>query len=844
MLRQRFINPFVYLVVTLGATAFLWSVWQMPIARLDARFWLLALFTVACSSRLIVRIPRIKGDITVSDTFIFLTLLLYGGEAAVLVATAEGMASARRVSKTVNTFLFNTTMMAFSTFLTASALRISFGAGRAPAQMEFSTSFVLALSLMAFVQYISNSGLAAVRHALKTGAPIFQTWTNSFLWTSITYFAGASAAGIITRLTGRFGFHALLVTLPIIAVVYFTYRVYLRNVEMSEEKAAEAQRHVEELSRHIAEQERISKALKESEEHFRSAFDQAAGMALVDLDGRWLQVNQSLCRMLGFTEEELLGNNFKAITRPEDLGGDLNNLYQLVEGRATTTQIEKRYLHQSGADVWVLQSASLVRDTEGSPQHFIFQIQDITERKQAEEHIHHAAFHDALTNLPNRILLTDRLSVAVERAKRNPDYQFAVLFIDLDRFKIVNDSLGHQYGDQLLIEVAGRLRTSVRAVDTVARLGGDEFAILLDGIEGVENAAPTAERIQEQLTSPFTLFGQEVFISGSIGIAFSRSGYNSPDDILRDSDAAMYRAKSNGKARHEIFDQTMHARAMEQLQLENDLRRAVERHEIEVHYQPIVSLASTEIRGFEALARWPHPQRGYVSPVEFIRIAEETGLIIVLGLEVLREACRQTAAWQARFPLNSSLTISVNLSPRQLKQPDLVEQVEAVLQDTGLRPECLRMEITESLVMENPDTAARILDRLKQLGVQLSLDDFGTGYSSLSYLHRFPFDILKIDRSFVSRNDQGSVKIIKTILMLAAELNLTVVAEGIETEQQLEQLRTLNCAYGQGYFFSRPLSREAAENLFTSDESTHLKAPLLKNSQADEVRAVTSSWQM
>ncbi|HYE73742.1 MAG TPA: diguanylate cyclase, partial [Blastocatellia bacterium] len=703
-----------WLVITAGIAACTHSLSALPLQNLDFGYVLIVVITVTCSSRLIVRIPKLKGEITVSDTFIFLTMMIYGGEAAVLLAVADGTAASARIAKRLITYLFNPAVMACATYATMWTVRFAFGPSIVQfTKSEYSAKLMLMICLMALVQYIVNAGLAAIRSALILNQTIIYTWMNGFLWTCITYFAGASAAGIIVKLSGVFSIYAFLSTVPIIAIVYFTYSSYLKSVESSQAQAEQAQRHVQELSHHIAEQERISRALKESEEQFRKAFNHAAGMALVSIDGHWLQVNQSLCDMTGYSEAEMLELNFQRITHHDDLGNDLTQIYELVDGKSATSQSEKRYVHKNGDDIWVLQSVSLVRDADNKPQHFIFQIQDITERKEAEERIHHAAFHDALTGLPNRILLSDRLSLAVERAKRNRDYQFAVLFIDLDRFKIVNDSLGHQFGDLLLIQVSQRLRNSVRAVDTVARLGGDEFAILLDGIEGVQNAAPTAERIQEHLTTPFNLDGQEVFISGSIGIAFSTAGYEKPEDILRDSDTAMYRAKANGKARHEVFDQAMHTRAMELLQLENDLRHAIERREFQVYFQPITFVETGNVSGFEALVRWIHPHRGMISPADFIPLAEETGLIIPLGLDVLRQACRQTIEWQKQFPSETPLTISVNLSPKQLKQPDLVDQVRDILEETGLPPHCLRLEITESLVMENADFAAKVMRQLK-----------------------------------------------------------------------------------------------------------------------------------
>jgi diguanylate cyclase (GGDEF)-like protein len=436
---------------------------------------------------------------------------------------------------------------------------------------------------------------------------------------------------------------------------------------------------------------------------------------------------------------------------------------------------------------------------------------EVTERKIAEAKLIHDAFHDSLTGLPNRALFIERLGRVIEQTKRFKDYFFAVLFLDLDRFKVVNDSLGHLLGDQLLIKFARRLEIYLRSVDTVARLGGDEFVILLHGIQSINCAIQIADRIQKELTLPFDLNGYEVFISTSIGIALSTTGYDQPEEILRDADTVMYRAKALGKARYEVFDKDMHARAVTLLQLENDLRRSLERQELQVHYQPVVSLKTGRINGFEALVRWQHPHRGLVSPVEFIPIAEETGLIIPIGYWVLCEACRQISAWQEYYQA-SPLTISVNFSGKQFSQPDLIKQIDQILQETGLDGKSLKLEITESVLIENAESAAAMFLHLKSLGVQVHIDDFGTGYSSLSYLHRFPIDGLKIDRSFVSRmgvNNENS-EIVKTIMTMAHNLGMSVIAEGIETAEQLTQLRALQCEYGQGYFFSKPLKPEAA----------------------------------
>lgn len=440
---------------------------------------------------------------------------------------------------------------------------------------------------------------------------------------------------------------------------------------------------------------------------------------------------------------------------------------------------------------------------------------EVAERRQVEEQLLHNAFHDGLTGLANRALFMDHLKLAHGRAERHESYQFAVLFLDLDRFKAVNDSLGHLVGDGLLMEVARRLEASVRPGDTVSRLGGDEFTVLLDGMCDSGEARTVAERLQGELATPFNVGGYDVFTTVSIGIAMGATGYQRPEDILRDADTAMYRAKQLGKARYEMFDEAMHTRAMDRLELERDLRRAVERQELFLQYQPIVSLGTGTLRGFEALVRWQHPERGVISPLDFIPMAEETGIIIQIGRWVLEEACRQMSRWQNLSLRDEPLQISVNLSCKQFLQPDLLEQIQKILRETGLDPRGLKLEITETVVMENIEMATRTLEQLQALGVELSIDDFGTGYSSLSYLQRFPVNTLKIDRSFVSRitESDGTAEIVRTIMHLGQQLGMDVIAEGVETEQQSAQLKALGCEFGQGYYFSRPMDRSAAEAL-------------------------------
>ena len=443
--------------------------------------------------------------------------------------------------------------------------------------------------------------------------------------------------------------------------------------------------------------------------------------------------------------------------------------------------------------------------------------EDVSTRKAVEEQLLHEAYHDVLTGLPNRALFTDRLGRAVMRTRRGEGYQFAVLFLDLDGFKVVNDSLGHMAGDHLLMGIGRRLEGCVRSCDTVARFGGDEFAIIISDIADVGDAVRLVDRIREELRIPFLLGGNEVFTSASIGIAVSDMRYDRPVEMLRDADTAMYRAKALGKAHHVVFDQAMHTTVVARLRLETDLRRALERNEFWVAYQPIIALGTDRVAGFEALVRWEHPERGLVSPGDFIPAAEESGLIIPLDLWVIKEACRQMHVWHGRFTDSPPLILSVNLSSKQFAQPDLLDKIDQVLEETGINPACLKVEVTESIIMGQPETAAQKLREIKRRGVCISMDDFGTGYSSLSYLHKFPFNVLKIDRSFISRigPDGENSEIVATIIALAHNLNMQVVAEGVETAEQLRLLRSLNCEFGQGFYFSRPMKSVDAETYIT-----------------------------
>ncbi len=442
--------------------------------------------------------------------------------------------------------------------------------------------------------------------------------------------------------------------------------------------------------------------------------------------------------------------------------------------------------------------------------------QEINERKQLEKQLLHLALHDPLTDLPNRTLFMKRLEEAINHAKNQPDYQFAVLFLDCDRFKIVNDSLGHLVGDELLVAIGHRLQGTLNESDIIARLGGDEFAILLENISDITQAAKVAQRIIQELSIPFQVAKYEVFTNASIGIIIANKNTEKPEYILRDADAAMYRAKALGKGCYYVFDPQMHQQAIKTLELENDLRRAIEKEEFIVYYQPIVCLNTGKINGFEALARWQHPTRGLVSPLKFIPLAEETGLISSIDTLVLQKSCQQLQNWKKSY---QELTVSVNISVRQFCQPNLLEKVNDSIKKNKLNYQNLKLEITESAIMENKNSAQKILNELKSLGIESSIDDFGTGYSSLSYLHDLPVNYLKIDKSFVRRM-QGNISekkvLVPGIISMAHTMGMKTIAEGIETPEQLAILRNLSCDRGQGFLFSKPLENKLAKELLDS----------------------------
>ncbi len=622
----------------------------------------------------------------------------------------------------------------------------------------------------------------------------------------------------------------------------------------------------------ISGRKQAEEALRRSEQRFRSLIENATDITIIlDAEGIFRYVSPSVKRILGYLPQRTIGRSVFETVHPDDTALITDTLKKAIQNPKTSqSAVEYRVRHRNGS--WCFLEAvatNLLHDS--AVEGIVINCHNITKRKLAEAQLLHDAFHDGLTGLPNRALFVDRLEHALSLKKRRKDYLFAVLFLDLDRFKVVNDSLGHAIGDQLLVAIARRLEVCLRNGDTVARLGGDEFVILLEDIQGINEATTIANRLQQKITSPMLLDGHEVFITASIGIAMSSLEYLEPTNLLRDADTAMYRAKGLGRSRYEVFNSSMHAHALQLLQLENDLRRAAEsirdrpREDDEgqeqfgaktsedstkselraksfqsplpplspspqfiIHYQPIMSIATNTISSFEALVRWQHPERGLVSPIEFIPCAEETGLIVPLGRWVLRTACHQIRQWQQLFPCNPPLSVSVNLSVKQFSQPDLIEYIDQVLEETHLEGSSLKLEITESVLIENSESVTAMLVELRTRNIHLCIDDFGTGYSSLSYLHRFPTNTLKIDRSFVSRMgvkfdiSKGEIdptEIVRSIVTLSHNLGMDVVAEGVEEASQLNLLKGLKCEYAQGYFFSKPIDSQRAAVLIQQQQA-------------------------
>jgi diguanylate cyclase (GGDEF)-like protein/PAS domain S-box-containing protein len=603
---------------------------------------------------------------------------------------------------------------------------------------------------------------------------------------------------------------AIIITAGIILLISLCTQLLVNNINRSKEALREANETLE-----IKVRDRTAE-LRDSEMKYRTIFENTGtATVIVEEDTTISLANSEFANMAGYEKSEI--ENLKSWLHfvDEKTQRKIQNSEVIpnhTEYNPTKPHFECTFIDKEGTRKDMLCSLADIPGSEKS----VVSLSDITELKEAERQIYHQAFHDALTSLPNRALFMEHLNMALKRAKRRDDYYFAVLYLDIDRFKLVNDSLGHSVGDQLIRAFASRIQESLRDLDILARFGGDEFVILLEDIENSEFASGVANRLQQELKRPFIIENKEVFAPASFGVVLNTRDYGDPENIIRDADAAMYHAKENGKAQYKIFDKTLHKKALHLLERETDLRKAVNRDEFENHYQPIVDLQTASLVGFEALIRWNHPQLGLINPGSFISIAEETGLIIPITQLIAHQACEDLCRWQKQLQDELKLTMNINLSSKHFMSPTLLDDIQEILKQTGMPPEQLKLEITETALMEDADETIRLVHRLKDLGLHLLIDDFGTGYSSLSYLQRLPIDTLKVDRSFVSRiqsEPDGNRNIVEAIISLAHRLKMMVVAEGVETEEQFAILLDMNCQFGQGYLFSKPLNKPEVDEL-------------------------------
>jgi len=676
-------------------------------------------------------------------------------------------------------------------------------------------------------QILSRTELMSVRASRnlegmtsKAMAKIHQARIVLFLTIAITFLIGAGIAVYLIRA----------VTSPIDRLVSATRALAggdLAHVVVSDDRtefgelathfnamSCALKENYEKLLREIEERRQAEEALLESEERYALAAS-GANDGLWDLDIRKNTIYYSYRwkSMLGHKDEEIGNSLDEWLSRLHEMdrGPVESKLAAHINGKVPHFECEYRIRHKDRSFRWMLARGLAVRDEFGAAYRMAGSQTDITERKSIEEQLLHDAFHDALTGLPNRALFMDRLQHVIDCAKRHHEYCYAVLFTDLDRFKVINDSMGHEIGDKLLIEVGRRLITCLRPGDTVARLGGDEFAILLEDITSRGDAEVTTQRILEAIRYPFQVEGQEFFTSQSIGIALKSGDYEVPDEVIRDADIAMYQAKATGGNRFVFFDTHMHTSIINRNQLEADLHVAIENFaDFVIHYQPIMDLQDNTISGFEALVRWQHASRGLIQPMEFIPLAEETGMIIPLSKWIISESCRQLQAWQKLYSPATPLKMSINITSRLLLLPGFVEYICACLQEYKLEPGSIALEITESVLLDHTKVVEEALTQLQRLGVHIHIDDFGTGYSSLSYLHKFPVDALKIDRSFIAKMAGGDEhqEIVKTIITLARNLKLNVIAEGLELDTQLTAMLGMKCHFGQGFLFSKALTAE------------------------------------
>jgi diguanylate cyclase (GGDEF)-like protein/PAS domain S-box-containing protein len=832
------------------ATAFWWSVVVLGLfcfvasVRQVLTWPALSLLQVAGGTALAlamaiypVKVPRTNQVFSLGDVFIFLLLLMLGPEAGCIAAGLESFLSSCRTSRRWTTRIGSGTIAAFTMFVCGKALHYLTGD---LAQDQGSHSALLVVAAMSFGGvYFACSGVLMTTVALlkRNQKPQWSDLLGVFGWVGAAS-AGAAALAALLHITARLaGMGVMLTIVPMLGLLLTTLHFFNRQQDADaavRDAAAQALEREAVLARSQALQREAELAaqhmrdLEVSERRFQSAFAHASiGMALLSLDGTIHLANPALAGLLGCEDPQLAGRLFQTFVDPADQGRLVSSLGRLSRGSSDVMTIELCCRRPDGQPVWVSVSCSVFSQPDDDGPSLIMQIQDVTARRTAELELHHRANHDKLTGLANRDSFHRALELAIERADGGPGRAFAVLFIDFDRFKLINDSKGHKVGDEFLIAASRLLSRCLRKGDLLARLGGDEFAILAQGLNADGDAEDLATRLLLALDEPLRLNSIEVQASASVGITFSSLGYSKPEDMLRDADIAMYRAKAEGKARYALFDVELHVAVNKRVHLEVELRGALSRSELHMAFQPLFDLNSCCLIGFEALARWTHAELGPVSPASFIPVAEESGLISQLTDFALFESCRQLKTWQLAQPGAQHLHVHVNVAARDLADPCFVQRIESALSDSKLDARYLVIELTENILMAELSAAMGTLTALRAMGLTMSIDDFGTGYSSLSHLAVLPIDSLKIDRSFVRdvQPDSKEAAIIRAIVLLGSSLGKEVIAEGIETESQMTLLRDLGCDVGQGYHLARPLNADAATALLQRlGPALHLQA--------------------
>ena len=780
-----------------------------------------------------VRIPRSTSSFAAGEIFIFLLLLLHGPAAAALAAAGEGLVGSWRTSRRWTSRIVSPAMAAVAMFTTGSLLQWAMGELGAIGWTNAGLTIVSAM-LCALFYFVCNTLLVTTVMRLKRSERFRVADTFGVVgWVGIAYAGSAAVAGLLFLTFQQSGIGVLMAVVPIIVMMLATLHYFFRQQEADEAvrqtAAAAVEREAEATRREAASAERHVQELQASELRFHSAFTHASiGMALLSFEGQILQANDAMGQLLGVDEAELGQHSFERFVCAPDLAR-LQEHFALVGTRSLEDfTLELRCLHRSGRQLWVAAHGSFFSEPGSTEPCLILQAHDITARREAEAGLHHLAFHDSLTGLPNRRRFNEHLAEALHRSQAQPQFQFAVMFLDFDRFKLINDSLGHSAGDEFLVQVSLRLREHMRPGDIVARLGGDEFAILAQDIVQPELVHTLADRLLGTLRHPIIVAGNELTTSASIGITMSSVGYTHPDELLRDADTAMYKAKGAGKARYALFDVGLHADVARRMRLEGDLRRAIDAGQLTVAYQPLFKLSTGSVAGFEALCRWMHPEFGAIGPDVFIPIAEETGLILQITDFVLHSACHELARWQHSDAALGELNMHVNVSGKDIGNPGFVARVTHALVEARLAPQQLVLELTENILMERIEAALPLLTELRKLGVGLSVDDFGTGYSSLSHLSSLPIDSLKVDRSFVRDLHAGTNEstVVRAIVHLGNSLGKSVIAEGIETRGQFAQLHEMGCEFGQGFHLSRPLEPHAVDALLARIKVRSVALPM------------------